>query len=149
LAEDLESALIDAGETVAMVDGINVLVVEDSRTDMLFTIEMLRKTNPTLSIQQARSLEEGLQICREMPIDLVLLDLSLPDSSGVATVGRFREQFGSVPLVVLTGLSQDEAGEECLEAGADTFVSKSGLSAHRMERAIFVTLSRCDLTGNT
>ncbi|MGI9470175.1 MAG: serine/threonine protein kinase, partial [Rubripirellula sp.] len=42
LAEDLESALIDAGETVAMVDGINVLVVEDSRTDMLFTIEMLR-----------------------------------------------------------------------------------------------------------
>ena len=146
LAEDLESALIEVGETVAMVKGIEVLVVEDSRTDMIMTLEILKRANSTLAIHQARTLAEGLQICQERSIDLVLLDLSLPDSSGVSTVRRFRETCPDSPLVVLTGLSQDEAAEECIDAGADTFVCKSGLSAHRMERVIFVTLSRFKLT---
>ena len=82
-------------------------------------------------------------MCRSMHIDLVLLDLSLPDSSGVETVTRFRSAMHSVPLVVLTGMSQDEVGSKCLAAGANTFISKSGLTPHRMERTIFVTLSRC------
>ena len=119
-----------------------MLVVEDSRTDMLFTIEMLRRTNPSLSIHQAKTLADGIDVCQHMPIDLVLLDLTLPDSAGMATVTRFRKAVKKVPLVVLSGLTQDEAGAACLDAGADTFISKNGLTAHRMERTIFVTLSR-------
>jgi serine/threonine protein kinase len=149
LADELKAALVEAGETVAVVDGINVLVVEDSRTDMMRTIEMLRRTNSSLSIETARTLEDGLQICREMPIDLVLLDLTLPDSMGVGTVTRFREEFEHIPLVVLSGMSQEEAGADCLEAGADNYISKAGLSTHRMERAIFVTFSRCGLKVGT
>jgi CheY-like chemotaxis protein len=141
LSLDIEQALETAGQAVCVED-INVLVVEDSRADMLFTIEMLRRTNPSLSIQQAKTLADGIDVCGRMPIDLVLLDLTLPDSAGVATVTRFRKAVEKVPLVVLSGLTQDEAGAACLDAGADTFISKNGLSAHRMERTIFVTLSR-------
>jgi CheY-like chemotaxis protein len=145
LATDLEDALLTAGESVAAVEGINVLVVEDSRTDMVLTIEMLRRSNSTLSIHEARTLSDGLRICERIAIDLVLLDLSLPDSSGVETVTRFRSVIHDVPLVVLTGMTQDEVGSQCLMAGATTFISKSGLTPHRMERMIFVTLSRCGL----
>ncbi len=141
LTEELERVLETAGEKVC-VEGINVLVVEDSRTDMLFTIGMLRRSNSTLTIHQSRTLADGLGICKQMSIDLVLLDLTLPDSAGVETVTRFREVMPEVPLVVLTGLSQEEVGAACLAAGADTFISKSGITAHRMERTIFVTLSR-------
>lgn len=144
LAAEMERALQTAGHSVG-VQGINVLVVEDSRTDMMFTIEMLRRTNPSLSIHQAKTLREGIEIWQRMSIDLVLLDLTLPDSAGVTTVHRFRQAAREVPLVVLTGLSQDEAGAACLESGADTFISKNGLTAHRLERTIFVALSRWGL----
>ncbi len=143
LASDLANALVAAGESVAAVEGINVLVVEDSRTDMVLTIEMLRRSNSTLSIHEARTLSDGIGVCQTMDIDLVLLDLSLPDSSGVETVTRFRKAMHNVPLVVLTGMTQDEVGSQCMTAGANTFISKSGLTPHRMERTIFVTLSRC------
>jgi serine/threonine protein kinase len=142
LIGEIERSLQTEGESVD-VEGIDVLVVEDSRTDMLFTIELLRRSNSTLTIHQARSLADGLEACRQSPIDLVLLDLTLPDSCGVDTVRRFRCAYADLPLVVLTGLSQDEIGFDCLAAGADTFISKNGLTAHRMERMIFVTLSRC------
>jgi serine/threonine protein kinase len=145
LIDDLEQTLETEGESVRMED-IHVLVVEDSRTDMIFTIEMLRRSNSTLTIHQASSLADGLGICRQTSIDLVLLDLTLPDSSGVETVVKFREALQDVPLVVLTGMAQDEIGADCLAAGADTFTSKKGLTAHRMERTIFVTLSRRGLS---
>lgn len=146
LAEDLEAALVMAGESVSAIEGIHVLVVEDSRTDMMLAIEMLRRSNSSLSIHEARSLADGLQVCSRLPIDLVLLDLSLPDSSGVETVTRFRRAVRDVPLVVLTGLTHQQVGAACLAAGANTFISKTGLTPHRMERTIFVTLSRCGLS---
>lgn len=141
VAAALEHALDIAGESVSK-EHINVLVVEDSHTDMLLTIEMLRRTNQSLTIHRAKSLAEGILAHRTTKMDLVLLDLTLPDSSGVATVRSFHVAAPGVPIVVLTGLSEDEASEDCLKAGASNFVSKSGLSAHKMERTIFVTLSR-------
>jgi len=120
------------------------LVIEDSRTDMLFTIEMLRRSNSKLNIHQARSLSAGIEACDQEEMGLVLLDLSLPDSNGVETVSRFREAIPGVPLVVLSGMAEDDVCSSCLNAGAESFVSKHGLTAHRMERTIFVTLSRHD-----
>lgn len=143
LCHEIESALKDSGRIV-IPDEIHVLVIEDSRTDMLFTIEMLRRSNSTLNVHQARSLASGIESCRRDDIGLVLLDLSLPDSHGVETVRRFREIVPDIPLVVLTGMTEDEVGAACLEAGAESFVSKNGLTAHRMERTIFVTMSRYD-----
>ena len=74
LATELQQAMVSSGMQVADIEGINVLVVEDSRTDMVLTIEMLRRSNSTLSIHEARSLADGVGVCRRMPIDLVLLD---------------------------------------------------------------------------
>ncbi len=141
VGRDIEAALKESGKLV-IPDRINVLVIEDSQTDMLFTIEMLRRSNSTLIIHQARSLSSGIEACRNLNVGLVLLDLTLPDSSGVNTVKQFLRSVSDVPLVVLTGMTEDNVGEDCLNAGADTFVSKHGLTAHRMERTIFVTLSR-------
>ena len=141
LVTDLENALIAQGESVARED-IHVLVVEDSRADMLRTINVLRQTNKSLEIHQATTLSEGLAKFKELRIDLVLLDLTLPDSAGVATVASFRSDACDVPIVVLTGVAAEEISDACIEAGATSFVSKVELSAHKMERTIFVTLSR-------
>lgn len=141
LAEQLESALETVGESVSAED-IDVLIVEDSQTDMLFTIEMLRKSNASLRIHAAKSLAEGLEMYHVLSIDVVLLDLSLADSCGIDTITRFRAVAKHVPLVVLTGSSEGGIGAQSIEAGADTFVPKSGLTTYRIERSIFVTLSQ-------
>lgn len=139
---DLEHALVTAGHSVSREE-IKVLIVEDSHTDMMLTIEMLRQTNQCLSIYQAKNLSEGIATFRDIPIDLVLLDLTLPDSCGVATVAAFRQIAGFVPIVVLTGMTDQDLSTACIDAGASNFLCKSGLDAHTVERMIFVTLSRC------
>ncbi len=141
LAFALEQSLADVGEPVT-TDDIHVLVVEDSHTDMVRTIAILRRMNQSLVIHQAKSLSEGIAVYSRLQIDLVLLDLTLPDSFGVQTVAGFRRVAPDVPVVVLTGRSEQEIPAACIEAGATSFVSKVGLDAHAMERTIFVTLSR-------
>lgn len=141
LVLELEQALTREGEAVSH-DDVHVLVVEDSRADMLRTITVLGQTNRSLEIHQATTLAEGIQMYRELEIDLVLLDLTLPDSEDTQTVIEFREVAVDAPIVVLSGVSGDDISQKCLEAGATRFVSKEELDAHSMERAIFVTLSR-------
>lgn len=143
LIGEFSNALVELGEELVLSNDVNVLVVEDSKADMILTLNLVHRANPSVMIHQAASLAEAFPICREKPIDTVLLDLTLPDSTGIDTIVRFREQCKEVPLAVLTGLSEEQASSESLMAGADTFISKEELSARRMERVIFITLSRC------
>jgi serine/threonine protein kinase len=144
LIQDLSDALIDLGEEVVLSNDVNVLIVEDSKADMILTLNLLRRANASVKIHQAASLSDALAVCKQQHIDMVLLDLTLPDSSGIDTIVNFRTHCKDVPLVVLTGMSEDQAGADSMRAGADMFVSKQELTVRRMERIIFVTLSRCD-----
>lgn len=141
LALQIVRALKRVGE-LPLTQNVDVLIVEDSRTDMVFTIKMLRLANSAINIREAQTLLDGVSVCLGTSIDLVLLDLTLPDSTGVQTVQKFRDAAPNVPLVVLTGVTDDGIGAECLAAGADAFLPKNSLTPHRVERTVFVTLSR-------
>ncbi len=139
LISDLEYALSKEG-IVQPKETIEVLVVEDSRVDMFRIIRILRSTNRSLNIRQATTLGEALKYCSDQEIDLALLDLNLPDSSGVETVRKFRNSAPSVPLIVLTGESNKETQLGCLAAGCNSFISKDQ-TARTLEHHIFVALS--------
>jgi serine/threonine protein kinase len=143
LIRALGDALVDLGEEFVLSNDVNVLVVEDSKADMILTLNLVRRTNASLKVHQASSLSAAFAVCEEETIDMVLLDLSLPDSTGIETILKFRERCQAVPLAVLTGLTEEQAESASLQAGADTFVSKEEITVRRMERVIFVTLSRC------
>jgi len=149
LIQELSDALVDLGEEVVLSNHVNVLIVEDSKADMILTLNLVRRANASVVVHQADSLSQALSICEQRHIDMVLLDLTLPDSSGIETIVKFRDQFKDIPLAVLTGMSEDQAGAESMMAGADLFVSKQELTVRRMERIIFVTLSRCDALVRT
>lgn len=122
---------------------VDVLVVEDDEDDLFLTVEMLKRINQSVRIHTAHSLKSAISICTEPPpIELVLLELRLPDSTGIDTVHRMRETAGCIPIVVLTGQDDLNVGKECIEAGADDFACKNDLNAHMMERMIFITLRR-------
>ena len=63
-------------------------------------------------------------------------------SAGVETVTTMRQHSQETPIVVLTGMSDEETSTACVQAGATEFLSKTDLTAHKLERVIFVTLGR-------
>jgi serine/threonine protein kinase len=141
LVADLKQAISDCGEAVTD-DSINVLVIEDSPVDRLRTIATLRRMNKSLSIHESKTLTEGINTCCRTKVDLVLLDLNLPDSCGVETVQKLLDAAREVPIVVLTGTSDESVRKACLQLGVKSFITKIELTPHRIEQIIFTTLTR-------
>ena len=83
----------------------NILLIEDDADDADFIQEILVKGNRrAFELEWVARLAEGLKRLRQGGIDVVLLDLSLPDSHGLDTLTRLQAQGPGVPTVVLTGM---------------------------------------------
>jgi PAS domain S-box-containing protein len=72
----------------------------------------------------------------------VLLDLGLPESSGLETLRLVYPRFPNLPIVVLTGLDVDEVGVEAVKAGAQDYVAKDRLDGHLLVRTLRYALER-------
>jgi serine phosphatase RsbU (regulator of sigma subunit) len=112
-----------------------VLLVEDDDGDAMIVTELLLEAWPELEIERATSLREAEQ---RMPaqIDCVLLDLGLPDVFGIETLRRLRETDSEMPVVVLTGDSDERRGIEALGAGAQDYLVKGSIDGQGIARAI-------------
>ncbi len=121
--------------------GITVLLVEDDDGDALLVEDELAELLPGAEVVRGRTLGEALEAPADGP-DCILLDLGLPDARGVEAVGALRRRFGSVPLVVLTGLSDEAAGAEAVGAGAQDYLVKGRLEDGRLARAIRYSIGR-------
>ena len=69
-------------------------------------------------------LARGLELLKKGNVEVLLLDLGLPDSSGVDTVKQAYKVEPDVPIVVLTGLDDEETGLKAIKAGADDYLTK-------------------------
>ena len=88
---------------------IKTLLIEDSADDaLLMQAELGDATRASFDVEWVERLSKGLERLALGGIDVVLLDLSLPDSSGAETCHRVHAEASGVPIVVLTGLD-DEA----------------------------------------
>jgi diguanylate cyclase (GGDEF)-like protein/putative nucleotidyltransferase with HDIG domain len=105
---------------------INILVIDDDPADRRMTELALKDPSQTkrFAIQMASSLAEGLESLKHQSFDLVLLDLGLPESRGLDTLENFHQECPQAPVVVLTGLQDEEAGVEAIKKGAIDYVTK-------------------------
>ena len=88
---------------------VRVLLVEDSRDDAALIRAVLRRDpRTTFDIEHHDRLEAAVSFLDTAPVDIVLLDFSLPDSFGLATYRRLHEAHPTVPVIVLTSLDDDE-----------------------------------------
>ena len=76
------------------------------------------------------------------PPDLILLDLTLPDSRGLDTLHRLRERFAFVPVVLLTGVDDEEIEASALSAGAQDFLGKDELTRRTLRRVVRYAMER-------
>lgn len=122
---------------------IKTLLIEDNRGDARLIQEILSEATWRLfEIERAESLSEGLESLTASSFDVVLLDLSLPDSSGLDTLARIQSNFTQTPVVVLTGLNDDMLAIEAVRKGAQDFLVKGHIDAELLSRSIRYSIER-------
>lgn len=120
------------GKAPAPWTTIRVLLIEDSLGDALMVTWRLERELGSLAhiaLERAVTLEEGIDRLRKHPMDVVLLELNLPDSAGIDTVRRLRAADPNIPIVVLTSADAREVSERALQAGAQDCLTKCDFEA--------------------
>ena len=105
---------------------VKILLVDDDLGDRKL-VELALKQSPLpidFSIEYAERLDEAIQILGEKEVDFMLLDLGLPDSHGIETIDAVSYKYPRMPIIVLTGLEDEEVGAEAIKKGAYDYVTK-------------------------
>jgi signal transduction histidine kinase len=134
---------------------LNILLIEDNAVDAEMVSRLLeRKRIGSKNPQQTNIIhvgyfQQGLEVlAKNNNIDIVILDLHLPDGQGRQLVQRLNEQHSDVPVVVMTGLTSDEStGIELVREGAEDYVSKDSITENSLHRSIRYAIERRTL-GN-
>ncbi|MDQ5936132.1 MAG: two-component system, cell cycle sensor histidine kinase and response regulator CckA [Cyanobacteriota bacterium erpe_2018_sw_21hr_WHONDRS-SW48-000092_B_bin.40] len=119
---------------------ISVLLVEDSMPDARYVQEIL-PANLYVTLH-AKSLGEACKKVSGQRFDVILLDLSLPDGQGLKTVHSMLECAPHVPIVVLTGLSDDDTAVNAIKVGAQDYLHKNSLTENMLTRTIRYSIER-------
>ncbi|OJX78240.1 EAL domain-containing protein [Magnetospirillum sp. 64-120] len=130
-------------EPGARHSGCTVLVVEDNPGDArLVELYLIEDAATAFTVMKAALLSEALDILAQHRVDVVLLDLSLPDSFGMDTLDRLRAASPFVPVVVLTGTNDEELALKALRQGAQDYLVKGQGDGDLVRRAIFYAMER-------
>ena len=125
---------------------LNVLLVEDNRGDAHLIQRLLTKSSSTKhALETVDRLIAGIERCGQGSVDVVLLDLGLPDSQGFATVATMRAAAPHVPIIVLTGLNDLELAVHAVREGAQDYLVKGMVTADTLERAMYYAIERKNL----
>ena len=138
--------------SIAADEQLHLLLIEDNPGDATLIEHHLTTdgtdTFPPATVTQVADLPAGTAELEADSYDLVLLDLGLPDSKGLATVHRYQEAIESsdeispLPVVVLTGLKDDATAVEAIEAGAQDYLVKDSVDSDVLHRTIRYALER-------
>ena len=123
---------------------INVLYIEDDPVDARLVKEELRSpdSKTTIRLEWVDRLEEGLQQLASNHMDVVLLDLDLPDSAGLETLHSVIDRAPSLPVVVMTGRADEAVGVQAVEAGAQDYLVKGQTDGRLLTRSIQYAIQR-------
>ena len=128
---------------------IRILLIEDNPGDRRLIEEAFKEVSDTpVEIEWTDRLSSGIDIIQGKFIDAVLLDLSLPDSTGLDTFKTLHEKIPSIPIVVLTGLDNKEMATNAVKAGAQDYLLKGNLSGNLLLQAVRYAIERYSLIQN-
>jgi PAS domain S-box-containing protein len=122
---------------------VKILLIEDREEDIKLVENYLSRAATFLYQLDAReTLGEGLARLHQGGIDLVLCDLSLPDGQGLDIFRQIYEQFPEIPIMIFTGLDDEETAAIALSSGAQDYLIKGDFNASGLVRGIRYALER-------
>ena len=140
-----------------------LLLVEDNPAAVRLLREMLdQESSHPIELAHVGSMGEAEKYLAEHAVDIIVLDVGLPDVQGIGTVQRAHKAAPRVPLVVLTGLDDEAAAAQALQEGAQDYLIKGQIDARglvralrhaierkALEKALFVEKERAQVTLNS
>jgi signal transduction histidine kinase len=122
---------------------LQVLLVEDNSGDARLLREMFGKEKTgSFELTHVLHLSEALSLLAKGGVDIVLLDMGLPDGHGLDTVRRARAVAPEVPLIVLTGLDDEALAAEAMKEGAQDYLIKGEIENRALPRALRHSIER-------
>lgn len=107
---------------------MNVLIVDDSELLQIRLKRALLKDNLSMCISQAYTVREALELFHTVVPGVVILDIDLPDGSGIDLLQTFKKERPGVIVAMLTNFPTSEFKQSCLTFGADHFYEKSNIT---------------------
>src|ERR1022692_1974316 len=124
---------------------IKILVVEDNVDDIFLLHTVLRRVTGThFHLETAHSLAASIERLGAGDIDLVLLDLTLPDSTGLDTFTNLKNRAHDVPIIILSGMDDETLAVNAVHAGAEDYLVKGRVDSQLITRAIIYAIERTD-----
>src|SRR6266436_6600003 len=122
---------------------IKILLIEDNQehVDVLERLLALSEY-PQFSVAIASTLADGLAKLKSEAPNLVLLDLTLPDSQGVETFRRINAAAPGTPIVILSGIADVTVASEMVQEGAQDYLVKGHVDTHLLFRSIQYAIER-------
>lgn len=122
---------------------ITVLLIEDNDVDARLTQDLLAEWSvEEFQITHVKTLSEGLARLSQIRFDAILLDLSLPDAFGLPTVRQVHATNPSIPLVVLSGVSDQTLALQAVQQGAQDYLVKGQGHPELLARAVRYAIER-------
>lgn len=115
---------------------MEVLLVEDNPGDARLLEEFLHESGSLFTLKRASRLSDAMECIAANHPEVVLLDLGLPDSQGLATLRMARKAAPEVPVVIMTGLDDKELGVQAIKEGAQDYLVKGRVSADELARSL-------------
>jgi len=138
---------VEVGSTGARP--LRLLLIEDSRTDAELVEGLLaHRDDVRFNITVAATLADGLAWLARNNADVVLLDLTLPDSERLETYRAVRNRAPRVPVVVMTGVAETGLGQAAVQQGAQDFLVKGPLTSDRLAQTLLFAIERSRREGS-
>lgn len=125
----------------------DVLLIEDNEIDVeavrrSFRRDQMSRVNGSIEISVAHSLADAKPLLSSHSFHAILLDLGLPEGTGIDVLHQVLAMNLKIPIIILTGNEDDELGYEALRAGADDYLKKGAISAETLPRSVRYSIER-------
>ena len=126
----------------AIKPSLRILLVEDNPGDVIILNEQLKFSGIKFELIHSSTLKDALKQCAENEFDVILLDLGLPESTGLATLKLLPLSALKAPVIVMTGLDDEETALTSVKEGAQDYLVKNNLTAENIIRSIRYSIER-------
>lgn len=123
----------------------SILIAEDSVADAEFITQLLEQSSPyAYHTYRVNSFDDISPALDEIYFDVLILNLNLPDRSGLTNVSQLRQSFPKLPIVVLTGQDNLNEAIDSLKCGAQEYITKNDITADLLARSVSYAKQRID-----
>ncbi len=121
---------------------LNILIVEDNPGDVIIVREFIKETGAKFNLTHATNLKETYAFCEQGEFDVILLDLGLQESTSLETLKKIKVFNIKSPIVVMTGLDDEDVALAALREGAQDYLVKNRLTSENILKSIKYAIER-------